>query len=255
MRLATYNIWNSKRGMPERKDHIINEIKQLKADVIALQEVPNAAFSKDLKDQIGYGHEVFAAHDGYEEGLTLLSKHPILKAEAHENVLLTVVDVAGIKMALVNVHYPYDSALAKEKGAIHSQDIALDQEVSFRFILGDFNCDDSSSVHHFLKGARSLHGAEAKPYWIDLGEVAEEHHGFTLVPTLDLKTNPRWKDDIATDTSARVDCIFLHDCFPGAYPVMTSYENFGKEVHRSTGLCSSDHYGIVVDLQLPEEKK
>lgn len=41
MKIATYNIWNSDKGMPGREKQIIDEINALESDVIALQEVRN----------------------------------------------------------------------------------------------------------------------------------------------------------------------------------------------------------------------
>ena len=43
MKIATYNVWNSDTGMPEREHQIIGEINALDADVIVLQEVRNKA--------------------------------------------------------------------------------------------------------------------------------------------------------------------------------------------------------------------
>ena len=39
MKLATYNIWDSPSGMPLRFTQIVNEIVNLDADIICLQEV------------------------------------------------------------------------------------------------------------------------------------------------------------------------------------------------------------------------
>lgn len=41
MKIATYNIWNSKSGMPARAKYIIAEIQKVKADILCLQEVPS----------------------------------------------------------------------------------------------------------------------------------------------------------------------------------------------------------------------
>lgn len=45
MKIATYNVWNSDTGMPERENQIIDEINALDADIIALQEVLPLAHS------------------------------------------------------------------------------------------------------------------------------------------------------------------------------------------------------------------
>ena len=37
MRIATYNIWDSDSGMPMRFQHLIDEIKNVDADIMCLQ--------------------------------------------------------------------------------------------------------------------------------------------------------------------------------------------------------------------------
>ena len=50
MRIATYNVWNSERGMPVREKYLINEIRNVKADVICLQEVHNEELAQRIAD-------------------------------------------------------------------------------------------------------------------------------------------------------------------------------------------------------------
>ncbi len=44
MKIATYNVWNSVNGMPYRKNHIVNEMKKVNADVWCLQGVCSLGF-------------------------------------------------------------------------------------------------------------------------------------------------------------------------------------------------------------------
>jgi endonuclease/exonuclease/phosphatase family metal-dependent hydrolase len=165
-----------------------------------------------------------------------------------------VVEHMGHSILLVNVHLPWDSVIAQEECIVKINKEISTVSSDYRFILGDFNCSETSSVQQYLKGCRSLNNTEVNHYWTDLALVAEEFLGVGLEMTLDLSNNPRWKGKPLTDNSARVDCIFIHDCFPQPYPVLKSIRYFGKDVSKKTGFCASDHYGVFAELQMPYEK-
>ncbi|QNO15946.1 endonuclease/exonuclease/phosphatase family protein [Alkalicella caledoniensis] len=263
MKIATYNIWNSEKGMPERENQIINEINALDSDVIVLQEVKNEEFNENLLKSTSYKHYSFAQHEGRvvvaepwkdREGLAVYSKYPITYTKYIEYALIVLVEQMGSSILFVNVHLPWDSVIVKEECIVNIIKEISTIQSDYRFILGDFNCSDTSSVHQFLKGDRSLNGAEVTPYWTDLAYVAEEFLGIKRELTLDLSTNPRWKGQSLTDVSTRVDCIFIHDCFPKPYPKLKDLLYFGKEVDEKSGMCASDHYGVFIDIQMPFEK-
>jgi endonuclease/exonuclease/phosphatase family metal-dependent hydrolase len=263
VKIATYNIWNSDKGMPERENQIIAEINALDSDVIGLQEVRNKAFNDSLLQGTNYKYHCFAPHQGrvvtaeperQNEGLAVYSKHPIKYTSYIDYALIVVVEHMGSSLLLVNVHLPWDSVIAQEECIV-----GIIKEIStissdYRFILGDFNCSDTSSVQQYIKGHRSLNNTEVRHYWTDLSLVAEEFLGIKPEMTLDLSNNPRWKGKSITDNSARVDCIFIHDCFPYPYPSLIALSYFGKAVNEKTGYSASDHYGVFADLQMPYEK-
>jgi len=263
MKIATYNIWTSNRGMPAREKQIIDEINALDCDIIAIQEVKNKGMSERLLQGTGYKYYCFAPHEGkvltnetdrQDEGLAVYSKYPITYSKYIDYALIVVVEHMGNSNLLVNLHLPWDSVLTKEACII-----SILKEVSalpsdYRFILGDFNSNETTSVHQYLKAEISLNGTEVKAYWTDLAYVAEEFLGVKREMTLDLSNNPRWKGQSLTDNSSRVDCIFIHDCFPRAYPKLRDFRYFGKDVDESTGLCASDHYGVFAELEMPYEE-
>jgi endonuclease/exonuclease/phosphatase family metal-dependent hydrolase len=263
MKIATYNVWNSDKGMPGREAQIIDEIKALDADVIVLQEVRDKAFHERLLQATGYKNHCFAPHEEKEadgasweqgEGLAVYSKFPIKFTHAIEYALIVAVEQMGHSILLVNVHLPWDSVIAQEECIVN-----INKEIStissdYQFILGDFNCAETSSVQQYLKGCRSLNNTEVHHYWTDLALVAEEFLGIGLEMTLDLSNNPRWKGKPVTDNSARVDCIFIHDCFPQPYPALKFLRYFGKDVSEKTRFSASDHYGVFAELQMPYEK-
>lgn len=180
VKIATYNIWTSDRGMPARENQIVQEINALDADIIAIQEVKNKDMHERLIEGTGYNYSGFAPHEGkvianetyrLDEGLAVYSKHPITYVKYIDYILIVVVEHKGNSILLANVHLPYDSVLAKEACIVklikETSEIAAD----FRFILGDFNCTETSSVHMYLKGDLSLNGTEVTPYWTDLAYV------------------------------------------------------------------------------------
>lgn len=259
MKIATYNIWVSKKGMPYRKDQIINEINTLDSDIIVLQEVKDRDFSEELAKSTNYLNHCFTPLEaplGYEEyGLAVYSKYPIKYHKYTNNALIVIIEHMDNLILIVNVHLPWDSILAKEECIVNIIKEISTISSDYRFILGDFNCSEESSVYQYLRGNRSLKGTEAYPYWTDLASVAEEFLGIKKEMTIDLINNPRWKGKPLTDNSSRVDCIFIHDCFPKPYPILKDLQYFGKAVDEISGLCASDHYGVYVELQMPYEKK
>ena len=81
MKIATYNIWNSESGMPYRIKYIVNEIKLINADVICLQEVSSRKLAEGIAANADYPYWYF---DNSQ------------------------------KIAVVNVHLPWDSVLISE---------------------------------------------------------------------------------------------------------------------------------------------
>jgi len=254
MKIATYNIWCSERGMPYREEQIIGEISALDADVIALQEVRNSSFRDKIFEHTSYTHHFFAVHEGRDDGLAVYSKYPILYSKYIDYSLIVVVEHMGKSILLANVHLPWESILAKEHCIVSIVRETSAVSSDYRFILGDFNSREDSSVIQYLRSNTTLNGTEVTAYWTDLALVAEELLGIKREMTLDIKKNPRWKGQSIVDNSSRVDCIFMHDCFPQAYPALRDFHYFGKAIGEKSGLCASDHYGVCADLQMPYEK-
>lgn len=262
MKIATYNIWNSETGMPERENQIIDEINALDSDVIVLQEVKDRMLSEKLLQCTNYKNYCFVPHEGKateaansgDEGLAVYSKYPIIYSKYIDYALIVIVKHMSNLILLVNVHLPWNSIMAKEECMINIIKEISTISSDYQFILGDFNCSETSSIHQYLLGNISLNGTEVKPYWTDLALVAEEFLGIKKEMTLDLTNNPRWKGKSITDISTRVDCIFIHDCFPKPYPTLKTFRYFGKEIDERSGMCASDHYGVFADLQMPYEE-
>ncbi|WP_240842428.1 endonuclease/exonuclease/phosphatase family protein [Acidaminobacter sp. JC074] len=252
MKIATYNIWYSGLGWPQRHELIVSEINSLDPDIIGLQEVRNEAYFNKLKEELNYPFGIFHPHED-EDGLAILSKWPIEFLEYTHFGLICLIDHGDFKYQVINVHLPYDSILEKETCIVKIMEKAKNIESDYEFILGDFNSNEKSSIYSYVSGDRSLLGTEVDVYWTDLACVAKEQLGLKRQQTLDLMHNPRWKNTSITDAGAEVDFIFIHDCYPNDYPSLEYFVYFGHSIDEETGYSPSDHYGVFSQLKMPHD--
>ncbi|MBQ8169062.1 endonuclease/exonuclease/phosphatase family protein [bacterium] len=247
MKIASYNIWNSSTNA-KRFNQIAEEINEINADIIGLQEVPDRNYHDQLLKLCEYKYATFFSHSGEEEGLSVFSKHPIIESKYLECSLIAFVKYNDVVINITNLHLDWKSALKREKEIIALNNATKKSKSDYAFMLGDFNCSVNSSVHQYLLGQSSLLGEEANPYWYDL---AESYAGTTQTSpeiTLDFKNNPRWVGVNTIEINQRFDRILLQNTYPKTYPVLKNFTVFGKEISLQTGMAPSDHYGVCVEL-------
>ena len=247
MRLSTYNIWSSDRGMPDRFFQILEEIKNNKADIICLQEVVN----KDTCKRIGETGAFKYFHYYKRNYIAILSKFPILQTNTFEFTNSIIIEIGGKKLLIINTHLPWKSALQREKEIVSVIEKTRNINTDYTILSGDFNCSENSSVHRYLKGDQSLLNSDA--YFVDLAEAYAEIEGH-ISSTLNVRENPRYRntEGIPINTieiNQRYDRILLKNPFPMDYPTLKSCGIFGTTISPITNLCASDHYGLYVDLE------
>lgn len=214
MKIATYNIWNSESGMPYRIKYIVNEIKLINADVICLQEVS----SKKLAESIA------------------------------ANAIYCSFFYNSQKIAVVNVHLPWDSVLSREHQIIKIVNAVDKKTYDYVYMAGDFNCSDFSDVQRFLLGECTLNNCEALPCWFDLASAYAEITDKKAENTLDFRKNPRFKEN-TIETNSRFDRILLQNTYPQQFPVLSRCNVFGTAIYEDIALAASDHYGVVVEME------
>lgn len=248
MKIASYNIWNDRRGWPQRLEQIYQEIKSQNADLICLQDVPSKDHCKLLAEKAGYDfYCYFKPTDTCE--LAVLSKLPFIKERNFSDAIIVHVQVESYIVEVINVHLPWDSVLGCERQVIALVNENKKTEADYSLFCGDFNCTEGSSVHNFLMGRQSLYGEEAVPYWEDTAITYQNLTGIKPKATLDLCTNPRWKDHGYHECAGnRIDWILLKNAYPKASPKLRSYGIFGTEISPDTGYCASDHYGVYAEF-------
>lgn len=214
LKIATYNIWNSESGMPYRIKYIVNEIKLINADVICLQEVS----SKKLAESIA------------------------------ANAIYCSFFYNSQKIAVVNVHLPWDSVLSREHQIIKIVNAVDKKTYDYVYMAGDFNCSDFSDVQRFLLGECTLNNCEALPCWFDLASAYAEITDKKAENTLDFRKNPRFKGN-TVETNSRFDRILLQNTYPQPFPVLSRCNVFGTAIYEDIALAASDHYGVVVEME------
>ena len=133
--LVTLNLWHDEGDWPKRQRVIVRALRELRPDVVALQEVyqhdglPNQA--RTLADALGYEY-VFASVDPPDArkrfGNAILSRHPILdhgwKALAplddYRNIVHVRIAVDGRELNVYDTHLHW----TEEGGAIRARQVA-----------------------------------------------------------------------------------------------------------------------------------
>jgi endonuclease/exonuclease/phosphatase family metal-dependent hydrolase len=256
MRIATFNIWNS--DIAKRIEQIIQELNSIDVDIIGLQEVPKNYWSIISKNVI-YKNSIYYPYEGQDEGLAFFSKYKIIDSfflnnsnEYNNSLALNIIiEQNGIKISITNVHLPWDSIVLKEKQIIAIDKFIHEQKniAKFSILLGDFNCTENSSVHHYLLGNQTLLGCEAKPYWNDLATVHAFLNNYKINPTLDFVNNPRWGGKNTNYIPDACDRILIMEPYDWNFEYrLKNVSIFGKNVSTKTGFAPSDHYGLVAEV-------
>ncbi|TYS16985.1 hypothetical protein FZC78_10160 [Rossellomorea vietnamensis] len=249
MRLATFNLWNNKDTWSIRKSLIIEEIINLKADIIALQEVPNQLELISIVKEAGIPNYSFMEYLDDTEGLAIISKFPLKSVRVHSELfnqcaMRVNVHIDGLILGITNVHLTWRSAAEREKEILEVVSlISEDTGTDYELLGGDFNSRPYfSSIYNYLTGETSINSCDTS--WVDLGQSLND-------PTLDFQKN-NWlhtKDNLNTIRNPfRYDWILLKSCYPKKEPKIASHGLFANRGKGLNDIFASDHFGFFVDL-------
>lgn len=263
MKLLTLNShsWQEDNQL-DKMNHLAEVIKEEAFDIIALQEVSQHMLGKHFEDnlntdnymvllegalaRIGAPHyERFwdFAHIGfevYEEGLCLLSKHPIVEKDSffvsmsHDTlywktrkIVRITIDYHGELIDFYSCHLGWwGDADEPFKAQIDSLSQKL-HPTRRAFMLGDFNnnANVSGEGYDYMKHTLG---------WLDTYELAKsKDEGITVKGEIH-----GWE---ANQKALRLDLIFTNQPAKVAYS-KTIFNGTNKEV-------ISDHYGVMIELE------
>lgn len=276
LRIVTLNVWNTE-GDARRPERINRELKRLDPDLVAFQEVVQTREPMML-DRLLDGLDLHATHQAdiqryvppFAErygGSAVASRWPHQAAEALDLRVAGAADVPWATIA-VRIAVPdtgemlFIGATAAWRPAAEAvrerQAIAItDLDARHRgdlptVIAGDFNAAPEAASIRYLTGQQSLQGRSV--LYRDAWTIAGEGPGHTW--TVDNPHARAGMEQVVRQPHqrSRFDYVFVGswDAHPKAYARVESAQlAFDKPVG---GIWLSDHFGLVVDLEVGADR-
>jgi len=279
VRLATWNLWWRFGDHAARAPGIRDELARVDADVVCLQEAwgevgdrapegddgavldgpgtPGRSQPGDLAEALGLPEWRYAwrrSHEGVAFGNAVLSRHPIVRAEAlhlppgedldeQRTALLVVVDTPGGRLTVATTHLNFlwdHSHVRQLQVTAICRWLADRREHGAPVVLtGDLNAEPISDE------VRMLTGRAAVPVvglgFHDAWEAAGEGDGATWSRANTHTPNPPFEGD------KRIDYVLFGWPLPGGRGVPVRAELVGTTADADAG-HPSDHFGVVTDL-------
>lgn len=265
LRVLTYNVYSPGNPDWDRRFPLIRDtLRDLDADVLALQEVP-VDRPDVLEELVGsgfhFGHFSRPSDDGIAG--TLATRWPqrfVTELDLRINdrsrdtlpwSATYVVELdTPVGPAVVAHHkpsWPFPFELEREQQAVlaaRSLEELVDGRDVHAVVLGDFDATPDSASMQFWRGRRSLDGTSVcyQSAW----EFARpDDHGRTF----DLENPLVRAGEVATAVSRTIDHVLVRAGLHG--PTLLAADCRRVLDRPVDGVWASDHYGVVADLVLP----
>ena len=266
LRVVTFNVYGPANPDWERRHALIRStLRELDADVVALQEVPvDPAFLEDLVGP-GYHFGSFAPAPGDDVAGTLATRWPQrrvveldLRITERSRATLAwcaalVVEIDTPLGAVVVAHHkpswPFPFELEREAQAVLLAR-TLEEHIGDRdvhaVVLGDFDATPDSASLSFLRGRRPVDGLS-----VCYQDAWEYLHPDDSGRTFDLENPLVREGEVATAVSRRIDHVLVRAGLHGpTLEVRACRRILDTPVD---GVWASDHYGVLADLALPAQ--
>ncbi len=228
--VLTFNTWGLKvgpwhisPGITERTSRMIDAIRELNADFVALQEVWCDDVAKELQDKLGYPFSSYSPNrQGIRgrvgNGLLFLSKYPILQEKltsfstytrwfeffSNKGIRIHQIETPSGKINILNTHlgsgYTSDD---QQRRLTQTHELKAALEMAGRhypiILAGDFNFDPDSAEYYDLASwiKHRFEGAEPDTF----RHMAPHNSGYTYFPS-------RSFADTSGACDERIDYIF-----------------------------------------------
>jgi endonuclease/exonuclease/phosphatase family metal-dependent hydrolase len=267
VRVATLNLWGRSGAWAERRSVLIDGFRELRPDLVALQEPIKTEDYDQVVDLLG--PEFYVAHHnpgmvdhGEHHGASIASRWPL--REVHEvnlNVTPRTADFPCTTIAaeilapdpleplLFINHLPsyqlgfeYERELQAVAAARFVENFVRERKMHV-VLAGDFDADPEAASVRFWCGRQSLAGMS-----VCYRDAWESTHpgdpGHTYTPHNPLMNTPDWP-------FRRIDYIFVRCADHGPTLEISSCARiFDAPVD---GVWASDHFGVVADLIVPTQ--
>jgi endonuclease/exonuclease/phosphatase family metal-dependent hydrolase len=277
LRVVTLNFWGNEAPLDKRLALAIRQLRALGPDVICMQECrpldgKSGRTTADVfADELGmHAHYAtscawkegeYAGLPAGEEGLAIVTREKPLatrrlelpEARVAETRQLLSVQLATGWVHTTHLHYRLDDGVAREKQVLaidaELRAIGRDNTTAPHILCGDFNATPDSDEMRFLRGLTTLDGRRThfQDAWLRLHREPERgdgpDEGITWSSENELTRPLR-----SLDIDRRIDYVYvtsrkkdgrgtIHDCRVAL-------------TEREDGICASDHYAVVADVQV-----
>ncbi|HWE27917.1 MAG TPA: endonuclease/exonuclease/phosphatase family protein [Polyangia bacterium] len=263
LKVVTLNLWGEQPPLDRRMQLAVEGLRVLAPDVVGLQEVrqvpgavPNQA--ETLARALGMHHyfEPATPWAGGDEGLAILSRHPIVARRVHELPHAVPTErrlVLGVTVespeGLLDVWTTHLNYRLTDGGKREDQIVALDEHIAAstsklpKILCGDFNATPDSDEIRFLRGLHTSAGR--RTFWQDAWERRHGRaDGHTWARANPYTARMRW-----LERDRRIDYIFVsplkldgrgvvHDC------------RIVLDHAAADGALPSDHFALYAEVQL-----
>ncbi len=275
IRVVNLNVWNDE-GDPRRVENINRELRRLNPDLVALQEVVHTSERNQL-DELVDGLGLHSTHqsdvaatppfgDRYG-GNAVATRWPHRVVEVLDLRMSDAADVPWHTLA-VSVPIPdeddvlfivttaswrLEAESARERQVVALTDLDARHRTALPTIIaGDLNATPEAASMRYLTGLQSLGGRSV--YYHDTWAVAGDGPGYTW--TVDNPNARSVIDQIVRqpDHRRRIDHVLVGSwqAHPDAHCRVTAAAlAFDQPVD---GVWASDHFGVVVDLEIGKDK-
>ncbi|MEZ2131523.1 MULTISPECIES: endonuclease/exonuclease/phosphatase family protein [unclassified Sinorhizobium] len=272
IRVVTLNVWNTE-GAARRLEIINRELRRIDPDLIAFQEVVQTRDVRML-DRMLEGLSLHCTHQADVQtfsppfsdrygGSAIATRWPHRAVEALDLRMAGTGDVPWATLAVVvdlpqlgellfigaTAAWRLDAEVARERQAIAITDLdARHRRDLPTIIAGDFNATPDAASIRYLSGLQSLDGRSVRYH--DAWAVAGDGPGYTWAidnPNALVGANQIIKQPCQRK---RFDYVFVGswDAHPEAHAfVQSATLAFNTPVD---GVWASDHFGVVVDVEV-----
>jgi endonuclease/exonuclease/phosphatase family metal-dependent hydrolase len=263
----TMNLWARHGNWPVRRGALQAGLRQLRPDVLMLQEAVVDDTYDQANDLLGDGYQIVHQRvglvgDGRHRGASVASRWPI--GRVHEvDLHLTsrtgdyscgavIVEVAApppLGQVLVVGHGPSWSVRSEVERELQAvavvrriEELVTDQSVHV-VVGGDFNAEPVASSVRFWTGRKSLDGTSTA--YRDCWESARGGEpGWTIDPDNSLTRH----EERDVNRGRRIDYLLVRCHDHG--PTMRITDCRLALDQSVAGVMASDHYGVIADLQV-----
>ena len=289
-RVVTSNFWGIEPPLDARLALAERQFCALAPDVIGMQEVrpldgrAGRTTADHLAGVLGYRciYEValewndgdfFPGHAGGQEGLAILSRHPIAEHRVRRlpearpteaRILLSArieVPFGPVWFHTTHLHYRLDDGLARER-----QVVAIDRAIgeiasepdagAVQIVCGDFNATPEHDEIRFLRGFTTLSGKRThyQDAWQRIHESSPGSAGGSGPDGRPSgitwsSENEHTRPLRSLDIDRRIDYVFVTTRRKDGRGTVLDARVVLDE-RDEQGICASDHYGVLADVQI-----